>query len=107
MMAPAQSNGPTDGRFPSAATLALLRAALGTYLRSRQSADDEAAVCEALEELAREAQERHLHGEHVLLALKEVWHDMTEVAAIGDRRERQRLLGRLVTLCIDVYYRRG
>ena len=105
-MAPAHSNGPTDGRFPSAGTLARLRGALRAFLAGPRAEPDEAAVCAALGDLAREAHERRLHGEQMLLAFKHVWQDMPEVASLDDRREQQLLLGRLVTLCIDVYYQR-
>ena len=106
MMARDHSHGPTDGRFPSDETLALLRARLVEFLEGDQSVEQEAAVCSALEQLAGEARDRRLHGEHVLLAFKGLWQNMSEVSVIRNPIERQRLLNRLVTLCIDVYYQR-
>ena len=106
MMAPVHPNGPTDGPFPSAGTLAQLRESLRGYLRSGRTVADEETVCAALGSLAEEAHERRLHGEQMLVAFKTVWQDMPEVASIADRREQQRLLARVVTLCIDVYYQR-
>jgi hypothetical protein len=104
MTASADPEGPTAGRFPSAAAVAALRAALGSYLRGTQSSHEEADVSAALAALAGEARAGGLHGEQLLLVLKESWGSLPEAAAMPDRHERQRLLGRLVTLCIDVYY---
>ena len=42
----------------------------------------------------------------MLLAFKGLWQNMSEVSAIRNPAERQLLLNRLVTLCIDVYYQR-
>lgn len=104
MMTPAHSNGPGDGPFPSDEVLARLRESLVAYLTDGQTAEREATVCEALGALAQEARDRRLHGEHVLLAFKGVWNQMAEVEAIRQAAERQRLLNRLVTFCIDIYY---
>ncbi|HEU4630728.1 MAG TPA: hypothetical protein VFS08_13335 [Gemmatimonadaceae bacterium] len=106
MMAPDHSHGPTDGRFPSDETLALVRERLVAFLQGGQTAEEEEEVCEALARLAQEARDRRLHGEHVLLAVKTLWQNMAEVSTIRDSAERQRLLDRLVTLCIDIYYQR-
>ena len=97
----------SDGRFPSDESLDHLRSGLGAFVRSAGAAPDEAAVCDALARLAQEARESRLHGEHLLVEFKRVWQEMPEVRALRDARERPRLLDRLVTLCIDAYYRRG
>ena len=102
MMAPDRSNE-SGGRFPSPEALELLRGSLSEYVRNT---GDERAVCDALTELAREAQERKLYAEHMLIALKRVWNDMPEVQAIQTEAERKRMLGQLVKLCIDTYYKR-
>lgn len=107
MMVPAHSDDREDGRFPSDEARVGLQAALGAFVRSDRSPADEERVCEALEHLAREARDRQLYGEHLLVAVKRVWQDMPEVRALRESGERQRLLDRLVTLCIDAYYRRG
>ena len=93
-----------DAPFPSPGTRARLHVAVAAYVRSPRSATAERSVCAALGELAREAHEQRLYGEQMLLAVKRLWQDMPEVAALADRREQRRLLGRLVTLCIDAYY---
>ena len=93
-----------DAPFPSPDTRARLHVELAAYVRGPRSAAVERSVCAALGELALEAHERRLYGEQMVLAVKSLWQDMPEVAVLADRREQQRLLGRLVTLCIDAYY---
>ena len=101
MMAPDRSNE-SGGRFPSPEALDLLRGSLSEYIRK----GDDDRVCDALTALAREAQERKLYAEHMLIALKRVWNEMPEVQAIPVEAERKRMLGQLVKLCIDTYYKR-
>ena|SRR5688500_3049319 len=102
MMAPDRSNDSEGGQYPSRTSLAMLRAALSGYIASR----DEKPVCDALSVLAREAQERKLYAERMLVAFKRVWGDLPEVQAMPSEQERKRLLDRLVKLCIDAYYSR-
>lgn len=102
-MAPDRSNESGGERYPSREALALLRGSLSHYITD---GEDEQRVCEALTVLAREAQERKLYAEHMLIAFKRVWSDMPEVEAIPAEAERKRLLSRLVKLCIDTYYKR-
>ena len=102
MMAPDRSNE-SGGRFPSREALELLRASLSRYITS---GGDEHLVCDALTVLAREAQERQLYAEHMLIAFKQVWGDLPEVHAIPTDAERRRMLDRVVKLCIDTYYKR-
>jgi hypothetical protein len=107
MMVAAHFDQRDDGRFPSDDARAALQAALGGFVRSGGRSADEEAVCVVLRQLATEAHARQLHGEHLLVAFKRVWSEMPEVRAFRESGERQRLLDRLVTLCIDAYYRRG
>lgn len=102
MMAPDRSNE-SDGRFPSQEALELLRGSLSRFIGD---SGDEQAVCEALNSLAREARERQLYAEHMLIALKRVWGELPEAQAIPTDAERKRLLSRVVTLCIDTFYKR-
>ena len=101
-MAPDRTNDSEGGPYPSRESLELLRAALSGYIARR----DEAPVCEALAVLAREAQERKLYAERMLVAFKRVWSEMPEVQAMPSEKERKALLDRLVKLCIDAYYSR-
>lgn len=107
MMVAAHFDEREDGRFPSDDTRAELQVVLGAFVRGGGKPTDEDAVCVALRRLAAEAHDRQLHGEHLLVAFKRVWSEMPEVRAFREAGERQRLLDRLVTLCIDAYYRRG
>ena len=100
MMAPDRSNDSEGGQYPSDESLATLRGALSGYVATRE----EKPVCDALAMLAREAQERKLYAERMLVAFKRVWGEMPEVRAISNEKERKRLLDRLVRLCIDAYY---
>ena len=102
MMAPDRSDESEGGQFPSSESLEMLRAALSRYLAT----SDEKPVCAALAALAREAHERKLYAERMLVAFKRVWTDMAEVQAMPSDKERRRLLDRLVKLCIDAYYTR-
>jgi hypothetical protein len=103
MMAPDRSNESEGGRFPSREALERLRVSLSGYLPDGR---DEKPVCEALSVLAREAYDRKLYAEHMLIAFKRVWFEMPEVHAMADEAERKRLLAHLVKLCIDSYYKR-
>lgn len=107
MMVAAHSDERDDGRFPSDEVRAQLQASLGAFVLSGGRPADEDAVCVALRRMSGEAHERQLHGEHLLVAFKRIWSEMPEVRAFRGAGERQRLLDRLVTLCIDAYYRRG
>ena len=101
-MAPDRTSDSEGGQFPSPAALEALRAALSRYV----AAGEEKPVCEALGVLAREAQERKLYAERMLVAFKRVWSEMAEVQAMPSDKERKRLLDRVVRLCIDAYYAR-
>ena len=101
-MAPDRSNESEGGQYPSHASLDLLRRALSAYIDSQE----EKPVCEALGVLAREAQERKLFAEQMLVAFKRVWSEMPEVRRMASDKERRRLMDRLVRLCIDAYYTR-
>ena len=102
-MAPDRSNESGGGRFPSREALDLLRRALSRYV---SDSTDEQLVCEALGTLAREAHERKLYAEHMLIAFKRVWAEMPEVQAIPTEADRKQVLSRLVKLCIDTFYKR-
>jgi hypothetical protein len=104
MMAPKRSQDSNGGRFPSPETVELVRIALTRYLAREMS--EEREVCDALAVLATEAHDRQLHAEDMLVAFKNLWYAMPEVSAIVEREEQQRILRRLVQLCIDAFYQR-
>ena len=78
-----------------------LRDALRQYLSNGLTA---APLQAALLELAREAREKDIMPEHLLIVLKDVWADLVEVRAMTDHAEQARLLQRVVTMCIKEYY---
>lgn len=100
MMAHHHPDGSDGGHFPSATTLEALRVAVAAYAAGET--DDE-PVCDALELLAREAHERKLRAEDMLLAFKRVWN---ELPPPENRSRRERMFDRVVRICIDTYYRR-
>ena len=85
----------------SAETITALREAIRRELTDESRDGD---LFYALRELSREARSNGLHGEHVVIALKQIWGELPEVwQGLGaqDRRER---LEQLVTLCIEEFY---
>ena len=101
-MAPDRSNESEGGPYPSRQSLEMLRTALSRYVATRE----EKPVCDALDVLAREAQDRKLYAEQMLVAFKRVWVETPQVQAMPNEKERKLMLDRLVKLCIDAYYTR-
>ena len=83
------------------ASIALLESALQGYLSGR---DTDGALQPVLRTIAREAREKRLLAEHLLLALKDVWFSLPEIRSAPVGEPQQRLLQRVVTLCIREYY---
>ena len=101
MMATHKSDGSASGHFPSAEVLDALRASIDSYLRRTATEDD---VCAVLERLADEARANDVRPEAMLRTFKDVWYQVT-ASDRGNARDRATALGRLVTLCIERYYR--
>ena len=83
-------------------TIAALRSALARYVND---GDDSTELRDALRRAADEAREKGMQAEHLLLALKEVWYSLAELARASRRPEQQRLLQRLIGHCLDAYYK--
>jgi hypothetical protein len=83
------------------ATVSAVRDALRVYL-----ADDSSPgpLQEALLRMSREAREKDMRAEHLLVLLKDTWNALPEVRAMTDNSEQVRLLQRVVTMCIREYY---
>jgi hypothetical protein len=58
----------------------------------------------ALQTMAREARERSILPERLLVILKDIWYSLPSVRRIQEPEERIRLLQRVVTMCIKEYY---
>lgn len=82
-------------------TISALQEALGRCLDDGAGIE---SVRPALQRVAREARERRILAEHLLLSLKDVWYDLPQVRRSADVEQQQQLLQRLVTLCIREYY---
>ena len=82
-------------------TLTALRNALQQRL---SGSTGDAEIRQALRAMSREARAESLHAEQVIVALKRVWESLPEVRRASDRQEQNRLLERVVTLCIEEYY---
>ena len=54
--------------------------------------------------VASEARAHNILPEHLLVRLKETWSTLPEVRAMRDATAQARLLERVVTMCIRVYY---
>ena len=86
-----------------------LRALCSVALRSALVADGSPAVTmegvrPLLAEACREARDRGVHAEKLLVLLKSTWLELPDARNIP-RHEHVDLLARVVTLCIDEYYR--
>lgn len=104
MTSPDRSRPSDDGRYPSLATVELLRSAFARFL-SGEIGEEE--VCQAVDGLAREAEERRLEGGQILGALRDVWNNLPEAERIRDPSTRKRLLEHLVKICMTAYYERA
>ena len=58
----------------------------------------------ALHQLAREAKEKAVPPEQLLVALKVIWQSIPNVENAPDRTEQTRVLQRVVTICIKEYF---
>jgi hypothetical protein len=77
--------------------------ALTRYLGAGTDRDDQ--LRSALQELAREARDKRMPPEKLLIVLKDVWYELPVVRDSTERDEQVRLLQRAVTMCINEYYR--
>ena len=87
----------------SAASSDGLKHALRDFLGGGRE-EPTAAVQTALSRVACEARENRIHAEQLLVMLKDVWFSLPEVGSSRDHEIQDRLLQRVVTLCIREYY---
>ena len=59
----------------------------------------------ALRTVTREARERQIPPEKLMVAFKSLWEQLPSVRATGDPRMRARLLERLITASIQEYFK--
>ena len=96
----AHQSGDTPPRLAEE-TLATVREALGRSLDGGAAGDD---LRLALRSMAREARDRGLRAEQILVVLKELWGTIPQVRRASGREQQTALLQRAVTLCINEYY---
>ncbi len=63
-----------------------------------------ASLQTALTRVASEARDKQMQAEQLLVALKDTWFALPEVAALRDNESQNRALQRVVSLCIREYY---
>jgi hypothetical protein len=100
MMVAHDSSSPPPSRLADE-TVHALREALRRYLSNGLTPSPLQA---ALLLTAREARERDILPEQLLIVLKDVWSSLPEVRAMTDNGQQIRLLQRVVTMCIKEYY---
>ena len=59
---------------------------------------------EALHRVAAEARSKHMLAERLLIALKDVWYSLPAIRQSPVGETQNRMLQRIVTLCIREYY---
>lgn len=91
-----------EGRMLSSEAAALLRAAIAERWNRPQQSDD--ALAQALAVAAREAKQRTLRPEELLLALKAIEEDVAVRAKVADREERERFRLWLVGACMRAFF---
>ncbi|MDQ3809853.1 MAG: hypothetical protein M3336_06135 [Chloroflexota bacterium] len=85
----------------SAETLGMVREAL-----RRRLTDDphDGHLRAVLRRLSGEVKAKGLHGEHVVIMLKQIWSQLPEMWQALAAHERRLMLERVVTLCIEEFY---
>ena len=81
-----------------------LRSAIQRYAAEASTGGSTAGLRTALHAFAREAREKAIAPEHLLVTLKGIWQGLPEVVNARDHSEKTRLLQRIVTICIHEYF---
>ena len=95
--------GPMPPNELAQETVDAVRRALESYLR-RPSEEPAPEVRVALHKLAREARQKAVPPEQLLLILKRTWQSLPDVENARDQREQTRVLQRVVSMCIKEYF---
>ena len=80
-----------------------VRTALERYVRTL-AAEPAPELRTALHALAQDARAKAVPPEHLLVALKGIWHSLPTVEKARDYAEQTRVLQRVVTICINEYF---
>jgi hypothetical protein len=84
----------------SASSVDALQNALNGYLASGTTD----ALQPTLQRIAAEARDRRMHAEQLLVTLKDVWFALPQVMRAPGSEDQNKLLQRVVSLCIREYY---
>ena len=95
--------GPMPPNELAQQTVDSVRRALERYPQ-HPAAEPAPEVRAALHELARDARQKAIPPEQVLLILKRIWQALPDVEHARDRDEQTRVLQRVVTMCIKEYF---
>lgn len=87
----------------SAPTIARLRSVLSRHIDDPDEADPELAL--VLRQAVKEARNRHIRAEQLIVSLKHVWDALPQARQAIDREAQALAKQRLITLCIRAYYR--
>lgn len=101
MMMIQHDTGPLPPNALAQETVDAVRRAL---LRHTRTAEPDSELRTALHTLAREAREKAVPPEQLLVTLKNVWQSLPEVEHARDFGEQNRTLQRLVTISIKEYF---
>jgi hypothetical protein len=92
-------------------TVELVRAALERYVASPPdalaagpAAGASSELRAALQTLAREARQKQVAPEQLLLVLKGIWFGLRKVQSAKEPAEQTQILQRVVTMCIKEYF---
>lgn len=84
-------------------TVDSVRRSLQRYVQ-RPASEPAPELREALHALAKEARQKAVSPEQLLVTLKEVWQTLPEVEQARHYDEQTRILQRVVTICIKEYF---
>ena len=92
-------------RMPSprleAPTLDALR---GVMQRAMRKGDHGTELQDVLALAARDAREKEIHAEHLLVIMKDLWHSLPDLRGAADADRQNELLQELISRCISQYY---
>lgn len=91
-----------EPRSLSDETLAVLREAVGGHLQ--HASDPDCGLERAVAAVVREARERAMRPEELIVAFKSLYSSLPEPSTAAARAEQVRLREHLVTACIRAYY---
>ena len=86
---------------PARVTPAYAAATLRTALQERSPGWD---LRRALRAMCDVAHREDLRVEQLLITLKQVWHTLPEARELPSGRERNEILARIISTCIEEYY---